>query len=42
MSKVNIEATLKNSEKNHTFKGKGIKKDNQIIYLDQNVQTKIT
>ena len=41
MSKIKIEATLKNSEGNHIFKGKGIKKDNQIIYLDENVQTKI-
>ena len=42
MSKINIEATLKNNDESHIFKGKGIKKDNQIIYLDQNVQTKIT
>ena len=42
MSKINIETILKNSEESHTFKGKGIKKDNQIIYLDENVQTKIT
>ena len=42
MSKIKIEASLKNSEENHIFKGKGIKKDNQIIYLDENVQTKIT
>ncbi len=41
MSKVIIESTLKNSEENHTFKGKGIKKDNQIIYNDGNVQTKV-
>ena len=41
MSKVKIEATLKNSEENHIFKGKGIKKDNQIIYNDGNVQTKV-
>ena len=42
MSKIKIEASLKNSEENHIFTGKGIKKDNQIIYLDENVQTKIT
>ena len=40
MSKIKIEATLKNSEGNHIFKGKGIKKDNQIIYLDKKIQTK--
>ena len=34
-------ATLKNGEENHIFKGKGIKKDNQIIYNDGNVQTKV-
>lgn len=42
MSKVKIEAILKNDEGNHIFKGKGIKKDNQIIYNDGNVQTKVT
>ena len=42
MSKINIETVLINKEKNHKFKGKGIKKDNQIIYLDKKVQTKIT
>ena len=42
MSKIQIEAILKNSDENHTFKGKGLKKDNQIIYLDDNIQTKIT
>lgn len=41
MSKVKIEAIIKNSEGNYTFKGKGIKKDNQIIYNDGNVQTKV-
>ena len=41
MSKVKIEATLKNGEVNHIFKGKGIKKNNQIIYNDGNVQTKV-
>ncbi len=42
MSKINIEATLKSKNEMHTFKGKGIKKDNQIIYNDKNIQTKIT
>ena len=42
MSKINIEATLKSKNETHTFKGKGIKKDNQIIYNDKNVQTKVT
>ncbi len=42
MSKINIEAVLKTKNNIHTFKGKGIKKDNQIIYNDENVQTKIT
>ena len=42
MSKIKIESTLKSSNNNHIFKGKGIKRDNQIIYNDENVQTKIT
>lgn len=42
MSKINIESILENKEKNHKFQGKGIKKGNQIIYLDEKVQTKIT
>lgn len=42
MSKIYIEATLKNENGTHTFKGKGIKRNNQIIYNDNNVQTKIT
>ena len=42
MSKINIEAILKSKNETHTFKGKGIKKDNQIIYNDKNVQTKVT
>lgn len=42
MSKINIEATLKNKNEMHTFKGKGIKRNNQIIYNDENIQTKIT
>ena len=41
MSKIKIEAILKNSEGKHIFKGKGIKKDNQIIYLDEKIQTKV-
>lgn len=42
MSKISIESILENKEEKHKFKGKGIKKDNQIIYLDEKVQTKIT
>ena len=42
MSKINIEATLISENESHTFKGKGLKRDNQIIYSDDNVQTKIT
>lgn len=36
--KINIEAKLNNE----VFKGKGIKKNNQIIYKDKNILTKIT
>ena len=42
MSKINIEAILISENESHTFKGKGIKHNNQIIYNDNNVQTKIT
>lgn len=42
MSKINIIATLKTTSETHTFKGKGIKRNNQIIYNDESVQTKIT
>lgn len=42
MSKINIKAILKSNEETHIFQGKGIKKDSQIIYLDENTQTKIT
>lgn len=42
MSKIKIETSLKNKDGIHIFKGKGIKKNNQIIYVDKNTQTKIT
>lgn len=42
MSKVNISSSLKSDKENHIFKGKGIKRDNKIIYLDENVQTIVT
>lgn len=42
MSKIKIKATLKYKDEKHIFEGYGIKKDNQIIYNDENVQTKIT
>ena len=42
MSKINIEAVLKTKNSVHKFKGKGIKRNNQIIYNDKNIQTKIT
>ena len=42
MSKIKIEASLKNSNENHTYKGKGIKNKQIIIYNDEKVQTKVT
>ena len=42
MSKIKILATLKSQNQTHTFEGKGLKRNNQIIYQDNNIQTKIT
>ena len=42
MSKINIIATLQKGHETHKFQGKGLKNKNQIIYIDKNVQTKIT
>ena len=41
MSKIKILATLKSQNQTHTFEGKGLKRNNQIIYQDEKVQTKI-
>ncbi len=41
MSKIKIKAFLKNDKETHVFDGKGIKKNNQLIYLDGKVQTTV-
>lgn len=42
MSKIKINATIKNSQNIHNFIGKGIKKEKEIIYQEDGLQTKIT
>lgn len=42
MSKVKIISDLKSSKETHHFQGLALKRNNQIIYNDKNVQTKIT
>jgi hypothetical protein len=42
MSKINIQASLKNSQEKIEFKGLGIKQNNTIIYKNNNIRTKIT
>lgn len=42
MGKIKIKAILKSKDEIHIFEGKGIKKDNKIMYSDQGVKTIIT
>lgn len=42
MSKISIKSVLKSSNDTHIFKGKGLKKDNKIIYNDDGIQMVIT
>lgn len=42
MSKICIKSVLKSSQGVHIYEGKAIKKDNQIIYNDEQVMTIIT
>jgi len=41
MSKIIIKSYINSKEGKHTFKGKGILKDNKITYYDGKVRTKI-
>ena len=40
MSKINIQASLKNSQEKIEFKGLGIKQNNTIIYKNNNIYLK--
>lgn len=42
MSKIKIKAHLKSKNENYTYEGLAIKNNNQIIYKDKDVLTKIT
>ena len=42
MSKIKIKSTLKTKDSIHTYEGKGILNNNQIIYNDHGIITKIT
>ena len=42
MSKVNIEMKLKSNNDIYEYKGLGIKQNNKIIFIDNNVKTIIT
>lgn len=42
MSKINIEMCLKSSEEVYKYKGKGLKRNNKLIFNDNNVKTIIT
>ncbi len=42
MSKIKVKSILKSNDGKYIFEGKGIKKDNKIIYNDNGVMTTIT
>ena len=42
MSKINVKMILKTSDEIYEYVGKGIKKDNKIIFNDEGVKTIIT
>lgn len=42
MTKIKLKSKIKNKNESHTFIGKGILKENTIIYKDKEVLTKIT
>ena len=42
MSKIRIKTTLKAKDSIHTYEGKGILNNNQLIYNDNGIITKIT